>query len=149
MLCSCPIQTNSTGLLSNHPHQIQHQRKKRFSKLVEEKREEVNERFGAASECPDVTELVENFCCMHLGVNLRKSFFESEDSGSDDASSDVFVHTFCKLQSKTGGKHEIPEYGHGATAFPDFLTLMASQSKPSDATYYQQCGKMKLAVDTS
>ena len=117
---------------------------KRFNKLVEEKREEDNERFGPAGECPDVTELVENFCCMHLGINLRKVFFESEESGTDDASSDVFVHEFCKLLSKSGGKHGIPEYGHGATAFPDFLTLMASQSKPSEATYYQQCGKVKL-----
>ena len=113
---------------------------KRFNKLVEEKREEDNERFGPAGECPDVTELVENFCCMHLGVNLRKTFFESEESGTDDASSDVFIHEFCKLLSKSGGKHGIPEYGHGATAFPDFLMLMASQSKPSEATYYQQCG---------
>lgn len=91
-----------------------------------------------------MTELLENFCCMHLGVNLRKAFFDSEESGTDDASSDVFVHEFCKLLSKSGGKHGIPEYGHGATAFPDFLTLMASESKPSEATYYQQCGKMKL-----
>ena len=91
-----------------------------------------------------MTELLENFCCMHLGVNLRKAFFDSEESGTDDASSDVFVHEFCKLLSKSGGKHGIPEYGHGATAFPDFLTLMASESKPSEATYNQQCGKMKL-----
>ena len=38
----------------------------------------------------------------------------AEESSSDDASSDVFVHEFCKLLSKTGGKHRIPEYGHGA-----------------------------------
>ena len=29
------------------------------------------------------------------------------------ASSDVLVHEFCELLSKTGGKHGIPEYGHG------------------------------------
>ena len=43
---------------------------KRFNKLVEEKREEDREIFGPQSACPDVTELIENFCCMHLGVNL-------------------------------------------------------------------------------
>ena len=52
--------------------------------------------------------------------------------------------SFMSFPSKSGGKHRIPAYGHGATAFPGFLTLMASQSKPSEATYYQQCGKMKL-----
>ena len=46
---------------------------------------------------PDWTELVENFCCMHLGVNLRKAFYESEESGTDDASSiEDAVLTFSK-----------------------------------------------------
>ena len=117
---------------------------KRFNKLVEEKRGEDNEHFGPEGECPDVTKLVENFCYMHLGINLQKAFFESEKSRTDDASSDVFAHEFCKLLTKSGGKHGISGYGDSATAFPDFLTLMASQSKPSEATYYQQCGKMKL-----
>ncbi len=114
---------------------------KRFNKLVEEKRDVDRERFGPAG---DVTELIENFCCMHLGVNLRKAFFESEKSCIDNASSDVLVHEYCKLLSKCGGKHGIPEYGHGAIAFPDFLALMASQSDPSEATYYQQCATIKL-----
>ena len=48
---------------------------KRFNKLVQEKREEDRERFGLICGCPDVIELVENFCCMRLGVNLRKAFF--------------------------------------------------------------------------
>ena len=110
---------------------------KKFNKLVEEKRED-RERFGPADECPEVTELVENFCCMHLGVNLRKAFFDTEESG---ASSDVLVHEFCKLLSKTGGKHGIPEYGHGTIAFPDFLALMADST---EATYYQKCAKIEL-----
>ena len=114
---------------------------KKFNKLVEEKREEDHKRFGSADECSDVTELVENFCCMHLGVNLRKAFFDTDESNSDNASSDVLVHEFCKLLSKTGGKHGIPEYGHGAIAFPDYLALMADSS---EATYYQQCAKIKL-----
>jgi len=117
---------------------------KRFNKLVEEKREEDHERFGPAGECPDVTEFLENFCCMHLGVNLRKAFFDTEASGTDIASSDVLVHEFCKLLSKSGGNHGIPEYGHGAIASPDFLALMASQCDSSEATYYQQCAKIKL-----
>ena len=120
---------------------------KRFNKLAEEKREEDNERFGPVGECPDVTELIENFCCMHLGVNLRKAFFDTTESDSgvvNNASSDVLVHEFCKLLSKSGCKHGIPEYGHGAIAFPDFLALLASQSNSSEASYYQQCTQVKL-----
>ena len=37
---------------------------------------------------------------MHLGTNLRKAFFDSEESGVDTASSDVLVHEFCKLLEK-------------------------------------------------
>ena len=70
---------------------------KRFNKLVEENREEDNEHFGLVGECPDWTELVGNIFCMHLGVNLRKAFFESEESGTDDASSiEDAVLTFSK-----------------------------------------------------
>ena len=117
---------------------------KRFNKLVEEKREEDNKRFCPAGECPDLTDLVQNFCCMHLGVNLRKAFFDTDVE--DNASSDVLVHEFCKLLSKTGGKHGIPEYGHGGVAFPDFFALMASQStcSLSEASYYQQCAEVKM-----
>ena len=57
---------------------------KKFNKLVEEKREEDHKRFGSADECSDVTELVDNFCCMHLGVNLRKAFFDTDESNSDN-----------------------------------------------------------------
>lgn len=121
---------------------------KRFNKLVKEKKEEDREQFGPPGECPDFTELVENFCCMHLGVNLRKAFFSTTDSADsgvmDSASSDVLVHEFCKLLSITGGKHGVPEYGHGAVTFPDFLALMASQSGSSEAGYYQQCAKVRL-----
>ena len=118
---------------------------KKFNKLIEERREEDNERFGPAGDYPDITELVENFCSMHLGVNLRKAFFDTTESGIEgSASSDVLVHEFCKLLSKNGVKHGIPEYAHGAVAFPDFLALMASQSSSSEAKYYQQCTEVKM-----
>jgi hypothetical protein len=113
-----------------------------YYKLVVEKREEDNRRFGPPGEC-NFAELVENFCCMHLGVNLRKAFFSTADSDvTTGASSDVLVHEFCKLLSINGSKHGVPEYGHGVVAFPDFLALMASQGSLSN--YYQQCAKIKL-----
>ena len=47
---------------------------KRFNKLAEEKRAEDEVKFGKAS--PEAFELVENFCSMHLGINLRKAFLD-------------------------------------------------------------------------
>ena len=65
---------------------------KRFNKLVEERIQEDFARFGPASDCPDLKELVESFCCMLLVVNLQKAFFSAEESSSNNASSDVLVH---------------------------------------------------------
>lgn len=83
-------------------------------------------------------ELVENFCCMHLAVNLRKAFFNTKELSSDNASSDVLVHEFCKLLRKSGTKHGIPEC-HGASAFPNFLAWKSDSSQSSEARYYQKC----------
>ena len=41
---------------------------------MEIEREKDEERFGAV--CPEALDLVENFCAMHLGVNLRKAFLD-------------------------------------------------------------------------
>ena len=96
--------------------------------------------FGPICGCPDVIELVENFCCMHLGVNLRKAFFDGVKTSTDNRSSDMLVHEFCKLL----GKHGAPEYAHGGVAFPDFLELMSSTCNSSETLYYQQCMKIRL-----
>ena len=40
---------------------------------MEKQRRKSEEKFGAM--CPDAIEPVENFSCMHLGVNFRKAFF--------------------------------------------------------------------------
>ena len=103
--------------------------------------------FGPICECPDLIELVENFCCMHLGVNLRKSFFYGVKTSTADNHPicDVVVHEFCKLLGKHGGRHGAPEYAHGAVAFPDFLELMSSTCNSSEALYYRQC--MKITLD--
>ena len=124
---------------------------KRFNKLIEEKRED-EERFGSLSnstDFPDVIELVENLCCMHLGINLRKAFLEGikevSSSVEDNPVSDVLVHEFCKLLSQHGTKHGAPEYAHGSVAFPDFLELMSCSSSDDAAhLYYTNCLKIKL-----
>lgn len=96
-------------------------------------------------------ELVENFCCMHLGINLRKAFLEGVKSvtstmNSSDSSqqreyhsTDVLVHEYCKLLGKNG----VPEYGLGTFSFPDFLEESCI-SGSEKASYYQLCSKVML-----
>ena len=47
---------------------------------------------------------------MHLGVNLRKAFFDGIKASTADSSpvSDTIVHEFCKLFGEHGGKHGAP-----------------------------------------
>ena len=114
---------------------------KRFNKLLDEQRAKDVEKFGEV--CPEAFDLVESFCSMHLGVNLRRAFLNgircvaSTDSSSTqpkDHPVDVFVHEFCKLF----GRHGVPEYGLGVLAFPHFL------EQPSENMYYQICAKVRL-----
>lgn len=95
-----------------------------FNKLISQHVEADKKRFGEAS-C-DTIELIENFCAMHLGVNLRKAFLEGikavygqqgEKDHRDYHPVDTLVHEFCKLF----GRHGTPEYCCGALAFPDFF----------------------------
>ena len=96
--------------------------------MIEQCREADEEEFGPAS--PDSINLVENFCSMHLGVNLRKAFLsgvkdtseQTSDSGTglrDYHQVDTLVHEFCKLF----GKRSTPVYACGVVMFPDFLAL--------------------------
>ena len=81
---------------------------------------------------------------MHLGVNLRKAFFDaiktdSSDTNRDNPRADLLVHEFCKLPSKQG----VTEYGLGSLVFPDFLQL-SRHSESGKMEYYQQCLQVKL-----
>ena len=54
--------------------------------LIEEFREKDELRFGAATL--STVEIVESFCSMHFGVNLRKAFLDGivqEDVSTDSA----------------------------------------------------------------
>ena len=121
---------------------------KRFNKLIEECREEDKRTFGPASF--ETVDLIENFCSMHLGVNLRKAFLCG--IACDDTSSnfgdrqnhqvDTLVHEFCKVF----GKHGTPEYGCGVLGFQDFLALMSTDSDLSEESqeYYHSCAYVNL-----
>ena len=120
---------------------------KRFNKLIEECREKDSQKFGPATL--ETVELIESFCSMHLGINLRKAFLagiQPEDTNSSNSRKyhpvDTFVHEFCKLF----GKHGTPEYGCGVQVFPDFLALMMDDSSLTVATheYYHSCISVNL-----
>ena len=116
---------------------------KRFNRLLEERKEEDEKLFGPA-DYDDVIDVIENFCAMHLGVNLRKAFLSGvKKAFPSDVSTnrreynrtDTFVHEFCKLF----GRHGVPEYGCGASAFSDYLQIMRNED-----CYYQNCIKISL-----
>ena len=114
---------------------------KRLNKL-EENRKSDKERFGLATCTVETLDLIETFCLMHLGVNLRKAFSSGTmETEQDDRYHrvDTFIHEFCKLFGKTGG----PEYACGVLFFPDFLKLQMSTTKDEQA-YYQACSKVNL-----
>ena len=94
---------------------------------------------------------IENFCSIHLGVNLRKAFLSGmaatcQELNSSQVNShpavDTIVHQFCKVFGKRG----TPEYGCGQQ-FPDFLKIMISEEKSiseQKLKYYQRCYELQL-----
>ena len=115
---------------------------KRLNKLINKCKEEDEKKFGKATI--QTVGLIESFCSMHLGVNLRKAFLSGIVDLSTDASNDreyhpvdTLVHEFCKVF----GKYGVPEYGCGVVSFSDFLAIMSAQSnKNEQATTYYQLG---------
>jgi hypothetical protein len=114
-----------------------------LNKLIEENRKSDEERFGPATCTVETLDLIETFCSMHLGVNLRKAFLSGTMETEQDERYhrvDTFVHEFCKLFGKTGG----PEYACGVHSFPDFLKLRMSTTKDEERAYYQACSNVNL-----
>lgn len=116
---------------------------KKLNKLILERRDADEKQFGAATI--DTFDLIENFCSMHLGVNLRKAFLAGIDIEGDDPCAvsrkyncvDTLVHEFCKLF----GAHGTPEYACGAQSFPDFVVLMSQSGNGTlDGTLHRQVG---------
>ena len=113
------------------------------NKLVEEYRGRDRAAFGVSVSGTATAHLVQNFCGMHLGLNLRiaqnagvRQFSHDEQEALQGTSfreyepGDHFVHEFCKLF----GKHGTPEYGHGVFDFPDFLVGRANDAETSGDT---------------
>ena len=127
---------------------------KRFNRLMKEQKEADVERFGETC-ADDAIEILENFCAMHLGTNLRKAFLSATKEvgvtdqetcgGRDYHPADVLVHECCKLI----GRHGTPEYGSGVLEFPDFLDIMIADSTSTlsedDLAYYRTCRDITLS----
>ena len=118
---------------------------KRCTKLMREYQDSDREKFGQAG--PEAIDVVENFCAMHLGCNLRKAFISETNvvcTGEfrEYHSVDVFVHEFCKLF----GRYGVPEYAYGATKFLDFLNIMSEETSLTAeiASYYKSCANVVL-----
>ena len=113
---------------------------KRINKLIEEGDEE---RFGPATT--ETIDVIETFCSMHLGVNLRKAFLNGIVDSDDDNDRryhrvDTLVHELCKLFGKSG----VPEYCSGIISFPEFLQIKVSSTTCEQKIYYCNCSKVRL-----
>ena len=97
----------------------------KFNKLIETHKEEDDKKSG---QCTGGMELITNFCAMHLGANLRKSFISGihklseSDKGNADRErehnqTDNFIHELTKLFSQ----HGVPEYCVGVLQLRDYI----------------------------
>ena len=116
---------------------------KRINKLIEECRQSDEQRFGPATT--ETIDVIETFCSMHLGVNLRKAFLSGlvdidDDSERRNHRVDTMVYEFCKLF----GKSEVPEYCSGVVSFPEFLEVKISSTSGEQQIYYRNCSKVRL-----
>ena len=88
--------------------------------MIEQHKKEDKNQFG--EKYSQGIDLVENFCAMHLGCNLRKAFLDgirrdkqSDGNHRDYPTVDTLGYEFCKLFGSNG----VPEYECGVLAFPD------------------------------
>ena len=112
-----------------------------INRLIQGCRENDEQRFGPATT--ETVDLIETFCSMHLGVNLRKAFLNGlvdigDDSGRRYHRIDTLVHEFCKLFGKSG----VPEYCSGVVSFPEFLDVKISSTAGEQQIYYRNCSKV-------
>ena len=116
---------------------------KKINRLLQTLKERDDDRFEFAQSDKEMPDLFENFCAMHLGVNLRKSFLLGigKQMNSQGSECDMFVYQFAKLF----GTHGVPEYAVGVLQFPDFLRLQAASTDcDGEMHYYEECLRVKL-----
>ena len=102
---------------------------KLFNKLVQEKIEaEQKDSVHATIPTNDTKNLLQLFCGMHLGVNLRAKATSELLSGRS-VGADSVVHATCKLLCHLGTN---PEYGRGVQAFPEYVQCLMEEADAID-----------------
>ena len=114
---------------------------KKLNRILQECKENDEEKYGPFESSG--IDIIQNFCAMHLGVNLRKAFIQAVSpvdmkTSHQYSALDSFVHAFTKEFGACG----TPKYGSGNTKFPDFLDL---RYKDSEDQYYKEYVKVHLA----
>ena len=119
----------------------------KFNKLIEMHKEEDETKFGQST---GGMELIANFCAMHLGANLRKSFIsgihklsesDKDSTEREHNQTDHFIHEFTKLF----GQHGVPEYCVGVLQLRDYIQLQLEQANdPEKISYYQECKSVTI-----
>ena len=89
---------------------------KRLNKLIEENRKSDEQRFGLATCTVETLDLIETFCSMHLGVNLRKAFL----NGTMETEQDERYHRVDAFVVNYSGKLEVQSM---TVVFFPFLTF--------------------------
>ena len=105
---------------------------KLFNKLVQEKIEaEQKDSVHATIPTNDTKNLLQLFCGMHLGVNLRAAQVKatSELLSGRSVGVDSVVHATCKLLGHLGTN---PEYGRGVQAFPEYVQSLMEEADAID-----------------
>ena len=133
----------------------------KFNKLLQEYKNRDEEQFGPANK--DITQIIENKCGMHLGVNLRKAqnagiqeydkaftastsneaedhfALAQQDSGDQVTQNQkreyVGIDTFVHAFCKLLGQVGTPEYGQGIS-FRDFVSSEIKKSQDPNRTQY-------------
>ena len=99
---------------------------KAFNRVVKDKLEEESAMNGESdpNHGPSPSfNILEAYCGMHVGVNLRAAEVKGlnrhiKETGSPSVGVDLVVHSACKLLGHLGTN---PEYGKGVVGFPEFL----------------------------
>jgi hypothetical protein len=124
---------------------------KKFNKIAQKLKDEDTKQFGHTSVTAG-HDILSNFCAMHLGINLRRAFWQGSEHETKSAEcttgrhyfvTDTTVHEFCKVFGTTG----VNECGVGVLTFPDFLpvNIQTEKSDKLKKDYYEKCTQIHLA----
>ena len=117
---------------------------KLFNKLVEEKVQEERVQLGENTQ-DEGKQVLELFCGMHLGVNLRTAQIKGLMDHLNGASSgvDTVVHSTCKLLGHLGTN---PEYGRGVQGFPEYIKSLIDESRAIGNSESEEVLSLKSAL---